>query len=164
METRNEKWQSLRLEAQKFAPQEYFADCYRWILPLVCTGGSTSGDHYVFNSNNSQNDNPAIGQVTHPGHTVTPPLMVWTDSSSQPSLTDPAVLEVLATVGEFPGVMGNDQNTHGNPSGARTWMKNKLGEYVAGYAWFTNGELHFHAGEMEWQLQHHGTGSTPNAS
>lgn len=149
---------------ETFSPNQFIAACYRWRLDLVCTGGSTSGDHYVFDSNNSQNDNPAMGQVTHPGHTITPPLYVWTETDATPSITDPAVIAVLETVGEFPGVMGNDQNTHGNPSGARTWMKNKLGEYVAGYAWWTNGELHFHAGDMEWKLDHSGSGSTPNAS
>ena len=43
-------------------------------------------------------------------------------------------------------------------------MKNKLGEYQAGYAWYTNGELHFHEGDMVWQFVSGGTGSGPNAS
>lgn len=35
------------MDVQVFTPQEYIAGCYRWKLELECTGGSTSGDHYV---------------------------------------------------------------------------------------------------------------------
>ena len=148
---------------ETFVPNEFIAGCYRWKLELECTGGAVNGDHYVFNSNNSQNDNPAIGQVIHEGH-LAQILYIVTESSETPTMATPEVIEALASVGEFPGVMGNDQNTNGNPSGARHWMKNKLGEYQADYAWYTNGELHFHEGDMVWQLVHGGTGSGPNAS
>ncbi len=146
-----------------FVPNQYIAGCYRWKLELECTGGSTSGDHYVFNSNNSQDDNPAVGQVTHAGH-MTQILYVVTETSEMPSPTDPIVMAELAKVGEFPGVMGNDKNTHGNPAGDRHWMKNKLGQYQSGYAWYSGGELHFHEGDMVWDLIHSGSGSGPNAS
>ena len=40
METRNEKWESLRLEAQKFVPQEYCDTC--WLAEVECRGQSAS--------------------------------------------------------------------------------------------------------------------------
>lgn len=41
METRNEKWQSLRLEVQKFMPKEYCVTTC-WIATIVCQGASAS--------------------------------------------------------------------------------------------------------------------------
>lgn len=150
------------LTAEAFEPQEYIAGCYKWKLDLVCTGGSTSGDHYVFNNTDPTNaENPAVGQVTHAGHNDTT-LWATTEDDNPPS--GQYLLDILATVGEFPGAMANDKNTNGNPAGARYWMLNKLGQYQIGYAWYTNGVLHFHEGDMEWQLVSAGTGSGPNAS
>ncbi len=40
MEKRIEKWESLRLEAQSFAPQEYCDSC--WIATVKCLGESSS--------------------------------------------------------------------------------------------------------------------------
>ena len=162
MEKRIEKWESLRLEAQQFAPQEYVADCYRWRLQLECTGGSTNGDHYVFDyTDPTLQVNAAIGQVTHPGHDD---QVLWATTDDGYPPRGQYLLDILATVGEFPGAMANDQNTNGNPSGARYWMVKKTGDYQIGYAWYTNGVLHFHEGDMVWEMVHHGTGSTPNAS
>lgn len=158
-----EKWICPDLDVQVFTPQEYIAGCYRWYLDLECTGGSVNGDHYVFNAT-GQDGSAAIGQVIHAGH-HDQRLYVVTDTPETPALTDPVVLNVLSSVGEFPGLMGNDQNTHGNPSGDRHWMQNKLGEYISGYAWIgTDSQLHFHAGDMVWILEHSGTGTGPNAS
>lgn len=151
------------MDVQVFTPQEYIAGCYRWALDLVCTGGDISGDHYVFNGS-GQDGNAAIGEVTHPGH-FEERIFCVTDTSEQPSWTSPEVVAALETVGEFPGLMGNDQNTHGNPNGARTWMQNKLGEYIQGVAWTgQDGELHFHEGSMEWILVGGSSGTGPNAS
>ena len=41
METRNEKWESLRLEAQKFAPQEFVAGCEETATYYIKTGAYT---------------------------------------------------------------------------------------------------------------------------
>ena len=137
------------MQMEQFVPQEYVASC--WWLQLQCTGGSTSGDHYVFNTTDPTNaENAAVGQVTHPAH---PSIILKAQTPDEYPPRGQYLLDVLATVGEFPGAMANDKNTHGNPDGARYWMLNKVGDYQQGYAWYTNGELHFHEGNMEWQLQ-----------
>ena len=144
-----------RMVMESFTPQEYVASC--WWLQLICTGGSNSGDHYVFNDTDpTLGTNAAVGQVTH-GYHVMDILKARTPDDQPPA--GQYLLDVLSTIGEFPAALANDQNTHGNPDGGRYWMKNKHGEYQIGYAWYTNGEIHFHEGEMEWNLQ-----DSPNAS
>ena len=159
-----EKWICPDLDVQVFTPQEYISGCYKWGLELVCTGGAVNGDHYVFDTTNPpENGTPAVGQVIHSGHSMGY-IYVRTETPDYPSMSDPAVQAVMASVGEFPGALANDQNTNGNPAGNRCWMRNKSGEYVVGYAWYIDGDLHFHAGEMEWQLLSGSDGAGPNAS
>ena len=161
---RKEKWESLRLEAQQFAPQEYIAGCYKWGLELWCTGGDNNGDHYVFNNTDpTAGTNAAVGSVFCEPHSLGY-LYVRTETNVTPTLDMPEVQAAIASVGEFPAAMGNDQNTQGNPNGARYWMVKKTGEYQIGYAWYVDGQLHFHEGEMEWELISGGDGAGPNAS
>lgn len=152
------------LMAERFEPQEYIAGCYKWGLELICTGGAVNGDHYVFNDTDpTAGHNAAVGQITHAGHSMGY-IYVRTETPDYPQMSDPAVQAVIASVGEFPAAMGNDQNTQGNPAGARYWMVNKHGQYQIGYAWVIDGDLHFHEGEMEWQLISGSDGAGPNAS
>ena len=140
---------------EQFVPQEYVATC--WWLQLECTGGSTSGDHYVFdNTDPTTGENAAVGQVTH-GYHLLDILKAQTPDDNPPQ--GQYLLDILSSIGEFPAALANDQNTHGNPNGGRYWMVNKHGQYEIGYAWYTNGELHFHEGDMVWKKQ-----SSPNAS
>ena len=44
MEKKMEKWESLRLEAQKFTPQEYCYTC--WKLALECIGNDLNAAHH----------------------------------------------------------------------------------------------------------------------
>ena len=149
---------------ETFVPNQFIAGCYKWGLELVCTRGAVNGDHYVFNNTDpTLGENAAVGQVTHPGHSMGY-IYVRLDTPVTPTMDMPEVQAAVASVGEIPAAMGNDQNTHGNPAGARYWMKNKHGQYQIGYAWTIDGELHFHEGEMEWTLLSGSDGAGPNAS
>ncbi len=144
-----------KMVMETFTPQEYVAAC--WWLQLECTGGSTSGDHYLFNTPDPTSGNvAAVGEVNHGPH-ITDILKAHTPDDQPPQ--GQYLLDVLSSVGEFPASLADDSNTHGNPHGGRYWMTNKDGSYQVGYAWTYNGEYHFHVGEMVWQLQ-----SSPNAS
>ena len=63
METRNEKWQSLRLQAQKFTPQEFVAQCEEqmWKEYEVDPAGLPSGIHCKYDKDQDgfyrENDN-----------------------------------------------------------------------------------------------------------
>ena len=143
------------MQMEQFVPQEYVASC--WFLQLYCTGGSTNGDHFLFNTQSPPTNNtPAVGQVTHPAH-YSKILKAQTPDEYPPS--GQYLLDVLSEVGEFPGALADATNTNGNPGGARYWMQNKSGAYQIGYAWTYEGEYHFHEGEMEWELQ-----NNPNAT
>ncbi len=156
MEIRNEKWESLRLEAQSFAPQEYIAGCYRWELTLDCRGGSKNEFYYVFESL----DGTEVGHVDHAAHSET--YYAVTDTNEPPSGQE--LLDVLNSIGEFPGLQADTEATNGNPR--KVMRKAVAGEdYVWGHAWITtDGEMHFIEGDMVWHLIGSGTGSGPNAS
>ena len=47
MEKRNEKWESLRLEAQKFSPQEYVSKCEATVVWTLTDGPQSNGAVWI---------------------------------------------------------------------------------------------------------------------
>ncbi len=163
MKRKTEKWESLRLEVQSFAPQEFIAACYKWQLDLLCTGGSTNGMHYVFPAEGEE----AVGTVYHASHTMT--YYLWTTTADAPS--GQQLQDFYASIHEFNAYLADDTATNGNPNHRKFHIVGAQGEHwYEGLAWQAHapgidGDFHFiHADELVWTNVYSGQGNTPNAS
>lgn len=133
METRNEKWESLRLEAQKFNPIEYCVAC--WEITLHCEGQSPSqgweiSNIYPWGTQHKQDADPlgtlASGQ-SHVGHD-TPIIYVRTPTD----VFDPDLMNTYENLGGY---------TIETAVGEATGRNGK--EWVHGFYWNEGGQIHF---------------------
>ncbi len=149
METRNEKWESLRVSTQKFSPQEYIGAC--WVLRLHCIGQTPSEkngnmEHWVFTY--PADGSTYLGEVLHSEHDIDA-IYAKTEDDNPP--TEQFLIDYL---GEFHAALASDEATNHNP---RQLHPGKVDDYTVGYAWAAKdspyiGQYHF-VKVLDWQYR-----------
>ncbi|MDO4184996.1 MAG: hypothetical protein Q4D30_00690 [Bacteroidales bacterium] len=136
METRNEKWESLRLEAQKFVPQNYCDSC--WIATIECIGESSSQGHYIryitFPPDTHEYDLHWNG---HTNHDVTYHLRL-PDGITPTSENFTTLTEYIIKVEDSQGSSTSSDDieiAHGRSSSSH--------EQYDGWGWLVGGKVHF---------------------
>ena len=162
MEKRNEKWESLRLEAQQFTPNDYFAAC--WVLHLECMG--TQYDKH---------NHPQVYIFTQPTDHTTPylpdqmiehaPHAVGTWVVQADTKPDPLdINQYVSELNEFAGVSASQSAVS---PGNNTFVPGaKTDEYTMGYAWRSiaphTDYVYCFTTSADWEFK--GEGDGPNAS
>lgn len=136
MEKRIEKWESLRLEAQQFMPQEYCETC--WIATVKCIGESASQGHFIryitFPPDTHEYDMHWNGHTEHPvTYHLRLPDDVTPTSDNFVNLTDYIIAvydpQYSSTTGD------NIEIAHGRSSSNH--------EQFDGWGWLVGGNVHF---------------------
>ena len=133
MEKRIEKWESLRLDIQKFTPQEY-CDGACWVVTLQCQGQSDSQGHklrYVYDASGTTELGDMHADPHHSQHSIE--IFVHTEDSSVPDIDN------------YEDVVGSSEGINDfHLSRARSTSGH---EWFDGWAWFVPGSpgdgIHF---------------------
>jgi hypothetical protein len=128
MKRKTEKWESLRLEVQSFAPQEFIAAC--WVLNLWCDGfpKAPNGQYqdHIFQGTMPNSYSYLDTAVGHEGHFVGR----FTYQGDEP----PTMETVRDQIHEFPAIVASISALN---HGGQDFVHNKTDEYSIGYTWPT---------------------------